>query len=147
MNIDFDALARLIEMTSRSPIHSLTLQEGNQTITLVNHSLSNHSDQVAPMPHANPTTPAPQNTPQNTAPSTKHTLCSPMLGTFYRKPSQDASDFVQIGDSVSIGDTLCIVEAMKIMHEVKADKEGVVQDILANDGQMVEYDTPLFVIT
>lgn len=69
-----------------------------------------------------------------------------MLGTFYRKSAPDSPNFVEVGDTIKAGDTLCIVEAMKIMHEVKADTDGVVAEILVEEGDMVEYDAPLFVI-
>lgn len=74
------------------------------------------------------------------------TVTSPMVGTFYRKSSPDAPVFIEVGQSVVVGDTLCIIEAMKIMHEVKAEQAGVVQAILLNDGDMVEYDQPILTI-
>jgi acetyl-CoA carboxylase biotin carboxyl carrier protein len=69
-----------------------------------------------------------------------------MVGTFYRSASPGAKAFVDIGQSVSIGDTLCIIEAMKMMNQIEADKEGVVKAILVDNGQPVEYGQPLFVI-
>ena len=73
-----------------------------------------------------------------------HTIVSPMVGTFYRRSSPDTPVFVEVGQTVAVGDTLCIVEAMKIMHEVKAEQAGVIQAILVNDGDMVEYAQTLF---
>lgn len=73
-------------------------------------------------------------------------ITSPMVGTFYRKSSPDAPAFIDINQTVNVGDTLCIIEAMKIMHEVKAQTAGVVRQILVNDGDMVEYAQPLIVI-
>jgi oxaloacetate decarboxylase alpha subunit len=69
---------------------------------------------------------------------------APMVGTFYRAPSPGADPFVQEGDTVGIGQTLCILEAMKLMNEVKADQEGIVQRILAENAQPVEYGQLLF---
>lgn len=69
-----------------------------------------------------------------------------MVGTFYRSPSPAAASFVEVGQSVKAGDVLCIVEAMKMMNHIEADKSGVVQSILADDGQPVEFDQPLFSI-
>lgn len=74
------------------------------------------------------------------------TIVSPMVGTFYRRSSPDTPVFVEVGQTVAVGDTLCIVEAMKIMHEVKAEQAGMIQAILVNDGDMVEYAQTLFSI-
>lgn len=148
MNIDFETLTRLIRLTETADIHSLHIQDGTQSIVLTKYPsqpLAQPSPQALPQTFAQtpqsqispPTPPTPANT---------HTITSPMLGTFYRKSTPDSPNFVEIGDAVKAGDTLCIVEAMKIMHEVKADKAGVVREILADEGQMVEYDSPLFVI-
>ena len=69
-----------------------------------------------------------------------------MVGTFYRSPSPTAAVFVEVGQSVKAGDVLCIVEAMKMMNHIEADKSGVVQSILVENGQPVEFDQPLFSI-
>ncbi len=71
---------------------------------------------------------------------------SPMVGTFYRAATPDAKAFVEIGDTVNAGDALCIIEAMKLMNEIECDKGGVIQAILAENGQPVEFGQPLFVI-
>tara|TARA_B100001057_G_C22517949_1_gene820654 strand:+ start:77 stop:499 length:423 start_codon:yes stop_codon:yes gene_type:complete len=71
---------------------------------------------------------------------------SPMVGTFYRKPSPDDAAFVQVGDHVKKGDALCIIEAMKVMNEIQADFAGEIIDILEEDGSSVEYGQPLFKI-
>ena len=75
-----------------------------------------------------------------------HTVKSPMVGTFYRSATPGSKEFVDIGQSVSEGETLCIIEAMKLMNEIEADKAGVITQILAENGQAVEYGQPLFVI-
>lgn len=71
---------------------------------------------------------------------------SPMVGTFYIKPSPDSEAYTQIGKDVKKGDTLCIIEAMKLMNEIESEFSGEVIDILVKDGDMVEYGTPLFKI-
>ena len=73
-------------------------------------------------------------------------VLSPMPGTFYRAPSPDDPPFVKEGDSVNKGDTLCIIEAMKIMNEIEADDNGLIQEILIDSGQAVEFNQPLFII-
>ena len=71
---------------------------------------------------------------------------SPLVGTFYAAPSEDAQPFVKVGDTVKKGQTLAIVEAMKLMNEIESDYDGVVTDILVDNEQMVEYGQPMFVI-
>ncbi len=73
-------------------------------------------------------------------------ILSPMPGTYYTASSPDTPSYIKIGDKVSKGDTLCIIEAMKIMNEIEAEKEGVIKSILVDNGQPVEYDQPLFEI-
>ena len=73
-------------------------------------------------------------------------VTSPIVGTFYRRPSPDAELFVKEGDSVRKGDTLCIVEAMKLMNEIEAETDGRIVRILGDDGQVVEYGEVLFLI-
>ncbi|MGL4361739.1 MAG: acetyl-CoA carboxylase biotin carboxyl carrier protein [Cellulosilyticaceae bacterium] len=71
---------------------------------------------------------------------------SPMVGTFYNASSPDADAFVSVGKSVKKGDVICIIEAMKLMNEVEAEKDGEIIEILVENEQMVEFDQPLFVI-
>jgi acetyl-CoA carboxylase biotin carboxyl carrier protein len=73
-------------------------------------------------------------------------VLSPMVGTFYRKPSPDATSFVEEGDTVRKGQPLCIIEAMKMMNEIEADAGGRVVRILCENGQPVEYEQPLIVL-
>ena len=71
---------------------------------------------------------------------------SPMVGTFYIKPSPTSDPYVQIGKEVTKGETLCIIEAMKLMNEIESEFSGKITEILVKDGDTVEYGTPLFVI-
>ena len=69
---------------------------------------------------------------------------SPLVGVFYAAPSPDAAPFIKVGDAVKKGDVLCIVEAMKLMNEIVAETDGVVVDICANNGDVVEFGQTLF---
>lgn len=71
---------------------------------------------------------------------------SPMVGTFYLKPSPSSEPYVQVGQKVKKGDVLCIIEAMKLMNEIESELDGEVKEILVKDGEPVEYGKPLFVI-
>ena len=74
------------------------------------------------------------------------TFNSPMVGTFYRKPSPDDPPFVEMGKNIKTGDILCIVEAMKVMNEIQSEFDGEIVEILVKDGESVEYSQPLFKI-
>ena len=69
-----------------------------------------------------------------------------MVGTFYEASSPGAAPFTEIGKQVKAGDTLCIIEAMKMLNQIESDKSGIVKAVLAENGQPVEFDQPLFVI-
>ncbi|PZE09294.1 acetyl-CoA carboxylase biotin carboxyl carrier protein, partial [Pseudomonas sp. 57B-090624] len=71
---------------------------------------------------------------------------SPMVGTFYRAASPTSANFAEVGQTVKKGDILCIVEAMKMMNHIEAEASGVIESILVENGQPVEYDQPLFTI-
>ena len=73
-------------------------------------------------------------------------IISPMIGVFYQAPAENAAPFVKIGDRVKKGDTLCIIEAMKLMNEVTAERDGVIRKICVSNGDTVEYGTVLFLI-
>ena len=105
-----------------------------------------------PAPVQMPTAPqaAPQSTPQTDkaeANNSKNAINSPMVGTVYLRPSPDDAPFVKIGDKVKAGDTVLLVEAMKTFNPIKADKAGIVQDILVEDGQPVEFGEALLIVT
>ena len=72
---------------------------------------------------------------------------SPLVGTFYRAPSPESPPFVEVGSKVKKGDTLCIIEAMKVMNEIKSEHDGVVKEILVENGKPVEYGQVLFILT
>lgn len=71
-------------------------------------------------------------------------VTSPMVGIFYAAPAENAEPYVKVGDSVKKGDTLCIIEAMKLMNEITAEADGVVKEICASNGQVVDFGTVLF---
>ena len=79
-------------------------------------------------------------------PSASAQIRSPMVGVFYAASTEDSDPFVKEGDHVKKGDTLCIIEAMKLMNEITAEQDGTIVQVLAKNGQSVEYGTPLFCI-
>lgn len=84
---------------------------------------------------------------QETAAESKYiTIKSPIIGTFYRKPSPDKPLFVEVGDTIKKGDVLCIIEAMKLFNEIESEVSGKVVKILVDDSSPVEFDQPLFLV-
>ena len=71
-------------------------------------------------------------------------VTSPMVGTFYTKPSPDSDSYVEVGSTVKKGDVLCIIEAMKLMNEIESEFDGKIAEIIAKDGEPVQYGDPLF---
>jgi len=149
--MDLRKLKKLIDLVEESGISELELTEGEEKVR-ISRTMAHHT---APqmmhyaMPPAQTAAAAPAVTSSAIEPEAApegHMVESPMVGTFYRASSPDASNFVEVGDKVEVGDTLCIIEAMKLLNEIESDKAGVVKKILVENGQPVEYGEPLFVI-
>ena len=90
---------------------------------------------------------APSNSSEAADEDSKHiTIKSPIIGTFYRKPSPDKPMFVEVGDTIGIGDVLCVIEAMKLFNEIESEVSGKIVKILVDDASPVEFDQPLFLV-
>jgi len=74
------------------------------------------------------------------------TVKSPIIGTFYRKPSPDKPNFVEVGTDINVGDTVCVIEAMKLFNEIESEVSGKIVKVLVDDSSPVEYDQPLFLV-
>ncbi len=101
----------------------------------------------APMPAAPEPAAAEPAAPEAASDDSKYiTIKSPIIGTFYRKPSPDKPPFVEVGDTISQGDVLCVIEAMKLFNDIESEVSGKIIKILAEDSSPVEFDQPLFLI-
>lgn len=153
--MDLRKLKTLIDLVSESNVSELEITEAEGKVRIVKAQpqpivqyASLPTAMAAPAPVAAApaaAVAAPAAAAEEAAP-TGHRVTSPMVGTFYRSPSPGASPFVNVGDTVKVGQTLCIIEAMKILNEIECDKDGVVKEALAENGQAVEFGQPLFVI-
>lgn len=143
--MDTSKLKDLIELMNRYQLEELSIEEDG-----FKAHLKKNSPRPQPMmtfAAGVPSGPGGETAPVGAAEAPRddsNTVKSPLVGTFYRSPSPEADSFVEVGDRVEEGQVLCIVEAMKVMNEVKADRSGVVSEVLAENGQAVEYGTPLF---
>jgi acetyl-CoA carboxylase biotin carboxyl carrier protein len=151
--MDLRKLKTLIDLVAESGIAELEVTEGEDKVRIVKQA-------GAPVPAVGASTiaslsepkPAPAAAPAAPAAPTAdepkvHQVKSPMVGTFYRAPGPGAKAFVEVGQAVKPGDTLCIIEAMKLLNEIEAEVAGTVKEILAENGQAVEYGQVLFLIT
>ncbi|MFB1010311.1 MAG: acetyl-CoA carboxylase biotin carboxyl carrier protein [Thiopseudomonas sp.] len=151
--MDIRKVKKLIELVEESGIDELEIHEGEESVRITRNSMIAAQPTVyaaAPAPVAAPVAPAaaaPAPAAEPAAPQLKGTVVrSPMVGTFYRAPSPTSANFAEVGQSVKKGDVLCIVEAMKMMNHIESDVSGVIDAILVENGQPVEYDQPLFTI-
>ena len=151
--MDLRKLKTLIELVESSGIGELEVQEGEERVRITRAPAAGAAPPAANAVYTTASPAAPPALPTVTieapAPALEpegHFVKSPMVGTFYRAASPGAKPFVEVGDTVQVGDTLCIIEAMKLMNEIEADKAGVVKQVLAENGQPVEYGQPLVVI-
>jgi acetyl-CoA carboxylase biotin carboxyl carrier protein len=149
--MDIRKVKKLIELLEESGIAEIEIKEGEESVRI---SRMMGSMPMHAMYAATPPAPAPVQSPAPAAPAAQapaakpegHVITAPMVGTYYASPSPDSPAFVKVGQNVKVGDPLCIIEAMKIMNPIEADKAGTVMSILADNGQPVEFEQPLFVI-
>lgn len=151
--MDIRKVKKLIELLEESNIDEIEIKEGEESVRI-----SRNRAPAAPQFFA-----APQMAHQYAAPApvaaapvaaaaeakasfNGHIVKSPMVGTFYRSPSPGSPVFAEVGKHVKVGDVICIVEAMKMMNQIEADKAGVIEAILVEDGEPVEFDQPLVTI-
>lgn len=153
--MDLRKLKTLIDLVSESGIAELEVTEGDGKVRIVRSTAP-----AAPQMYAMQAAPAPQPAPaaaplaapvaasvEVVAPSVVgKTVTSPMVGTFYRAPAPDKPVFVELGSTVKASDHVCIIEAMKLLNEIEAGFDGVIQQILVENGQPVEFGQPLFII-
>ncbi|HER40307.1 MAG TPA: acetyl-CoA carboxylase biotin carboxyl carrier protein [Salinimicrobium catena] len=111
------------------------------------HSQPQMQQPQQPAPAAQPETPASGGEKAAPQEDSKYiTVKSPIIGTFYRKPSPDKGPFVEVGDSVKEGDVLCVIEAMKLFNEIESEVSGKIVKVLVDDSSPVEFDQPLFLV-
>lgn len=160
---DLDDVKRLIDLANKNDLgvleietkkgRRIRIERNKQTAPAVTFTANTPQEPVSvPAPVATttvataqavattPAAPAPQ---ENTA---GKTIDAPMVGVFYQAPSPDAEPFVKVGQSVKKGDTVCIIEAMKLMNEIQAEEDGVITEVLAKNGEIIEFGQPLFAI-
>ena len=149
--MDIRKIKKLIELLEDSSLTEIEIVEGEESVRLVRGGQAQAVTVAVPQPAiAAPTVAATAAVPaaeeqEDEIPEGEPVL-APMVGTFYAASGPEAESFVSLGQKVGVGDTLCIIEAMKMFNQIESDVSGTVVAILAENGQPVEYDQPLFVI-
>ncbi|MGP5546453.1 acetyl-CoA carboxylase biotin carboxyl carrier protein [Psychrobacter alimentarius] len=167
MNINFTDLEKLIKLAEGSDIKSLEITDGDKRISIVCQADDNHNDNSSTRNSTSKVSTSEKQTASVSAQKTitnnetissdttdetvatenaENNVTAPMLGTFYLRPEPTAEPFFKVGDQIEAGQTLCIIEAMKMMYEVKAETSGTLKEILVEEGDVVEYEQPLFTI-
>lgn len=162
--MDLKEIQNLIKFVAKSGASEVKLEmddfkitirtgsEDNKETTIVQQVPMNQMQQPQQMP--SPQQPAEQPSKPSgdgnaaSAPddSKYHTIKSPIIGTFYRKPSPDKEPFIEVGDSIKTGDVLCVIEAMKLFNEIESEVSGKIIKVLVDDSSPVEFDQPLFLV-
>lgn len=162
--MDIKEIQSLIKFVAKSGASEVKLEMEDVKITIRTGSTSSSPETtivqqipmaqapampVAPAPAAAPEAPAPAaSTPEPAADDESKyiTIKSPIIGTFYRKPSPDKPPFVEVGASISQGDVLCVIEAMKLFNDIESEVSGKIVKVLVEDSSPVEFDQPLFLV-
>ncbi len=162
--MDLRKIKKLIDLLEESNLAEIEIKEGEESVRLARNPSSPHAHaphtvyapplQAMPMQSpvdaatggSRPQADAGHGTDAGQALPAGHVVRSPMVGTFYTSPAPDKPVFVSVGQAVKAGDTLGVIEAMKMFNPIEADVAGTVLAVLAESGQPVEFDQPLFVI-
>lgn len=160
--MDFKQIQELIKTVNRSNIGELSIEQNDFKITIKQKkeqqvfttipapaAVALPAAQPATLPAAPPiSTPSAASSPVSETAKTDNfiTIKSPMIGTFYRKPSPDKPLYVEVGDSVSLGSVVCVIEAMKLFNEIESEVSGKIVKVLVEDSSPVEFDQPLFLV-
>ena len=159
--MNFKQIQQLIKFVSKTDVNEVTIENKDFKINIKGKSFNEdkshkvvqeslkprQSQQTIVQPDAVPAVNTDsQLVSQPETPSNLVTIKSPIIGTFYRKPSPDKDNFVNVGDEISDGQPLCVIEAMKLFNEIESDISGKIVKILVDDATPVEFDQPLFVI-
>ena len=142
--MDIRKVKKLIELLESSDIAEIEIKEGEESVRISRGStlVPTPIAYQAPLAPVAPVT-APSSVAAPAAASEANAIKSPMVGTFYRSPSPSSPAFVEVGRHVKVGDVVCIVEAMKMMNQIEADKAGIIEAFLVEDGEPVEFEQPL----
>ncbi len=143
--MDIRKIKTLIEMLEESNLNEIEVSQGEESVRISKSINQNNYVNNAPL-NNDTNINSSSNEVNDNHELRGNLVTSPIVGTFYRKPSPDKEPFVKVGDIVNKGDVLCIIEAMKMMNEIKSDFDGKVLSIEVDDAQPVEFGQTIIVI-
>ena len=144
--MDIRKIKKLIEMLQESDLKEIEVSQGDESVRILrDRFVQTNGNKIIQQPEVFSAEPEIQQKIE-TSKAEGNVITSPIVGTFYRKPSPDKDPFIRVGDTVEKGDVLCIIEAMKMMNEIKSDFSGKVVSINVEDGQPVEYGQHIITI-
>ena len=144
--MDIRKIKKLIEMLQESDLKEIEVSQGDESVKIIrDRSVQANRNNIIQQPEVFSAEPEIQQEIEISK-TEGNVISSPIVGTFYRKPSPDKDPFIRVGDTVEKGDVLCIIEAMKMMNEIKSDFNGKVISIDLEDGQPVEYGQSIITI-
>jgi len=151
--MDLRKLKTLIDLVQQSGIAELEITEGEEKVRIsrgmpgmVVHGMPQPGTAYVTAPAMQPVPEAPAAAAAAPAQPEGHAIKSPMVGTFYRSSAPGAKPFAEVGQAVKAGETVCIIEAMKLLNEIESDQDGIIKEILVENGEPVEYGQPLFLL-
>lgn len=155
--MDLKQIQELIKMVNKSNLSEVSIEEKDFKITIkqkeeiiqqtvISGGFQQMPQMIQQAPTQAPAIAAPPASTPTAAESKYVTIKSPMIGTFYRKPSPDKPLFVEVGSEVTPGKVVCIIEAMKLFNEIESEIKGTIVKVLVEDMSPVEYDQPLFLV-
>ncbi len=146
--IDIATLKEYIKVLEDSSLAVMELSDQTDTIRLEKNDMGKctvlGTQPIAVTAENAVSVPAPAAAAEPVSADSGRTINAPIVGVFYTAPSPDSAPYVAVGKRVRKGDTVCIIEAMKCMNEIQAETDGVIAEVLAVNGELVEYDQPLF---
>ncbi len=145
-NMNVEQIVELIQAVSVSSIGELNYEEGNLKISLKKEENKTVLTSGEPVSCVVPKQTVVSETKAELPAADEKVIKSPLVGTFYAAPAENAEPFIKVGDQVQEGKVLGIVEAMKLMNEIESEFDGVIDKILVENGETVEYGQPLFVV-
>ncbi|MCW5519891.1 acetyl-CoA carboxylase biotin carboxyl carrier protein [Aureitalea sp. L0-47] len=162
--MELKEIQNLIKFVAKSGASEVKLEMGDVKITIRTGKSDDNGEktiiqqvpampvaaQQQAIPAAASEAPAAPETTEKVAPTEEESnlvvVKSPIIGTFYRKPSPDKPVFIEVGDTISEGDVLCVIEAMKLFNEIESEVSGKIVKVLVDDASPVEFDQPLFLV-
>ena len=144
--MDIRKIKKLIEMLQESDLKEIEVSQGDESVRILrDRFVQTNENKIIQQPEVFSAESEIQQKIE-TSKAEGNVITSPIVGTFYRKPSPDKDPFIRVGDTVEKGDVLCIIEAMKMMNEIKSDFSGKVVSIDLEDGEPVEFGQSIITI-